>query len=248
MTLFDGSSVLADLDAVGYRQAEYVYDEGTDRPYAMLTGQTTVSAVRYYAQDDMGNVQGQFPDHTVATETVTYGDWGLPSITGETTNRLTWKGLSYDPDVGLTYMRSRWYDSNIGRFVSEDPLGLQGGINPYVFANDDPINGSDPSGMCDYSGSAQELPCINVTAIQDGDPGIDLTSEFETLLEELGSRGSGGSIGDGGLGHGGGPGGGSTGTNNKPNPTPPKSKSHPRECTLSYGLSGAIGFPMFLGV
>jgi len=229
VTLFDGGSILADLDAVGYRQAEYVYDEGTDRPYAMLTGQTTVSAVRYYAQDDMGNVQGQFPDHTVATETVTYGDWGLPSITGETTNRLTWKGLSYDPDVGLTYMRSRWYDSNIGRFVSEDPLGLQGGINPYVFANDDPINGSDPSGMCDYSGSAQELPCINVTAIQDGDPGIDLTSEFETLLEELGSRGSGGSIGDGG--------GGGGGTPSAPKANKPKSRT---ECAIESGKSNGL--------
>ncbi len=43
-------------------------------------------------------------------------------------------------------MRARWYDPNIGRFVSEDPLGLGGGINPYVYANNDPVNGSDPSG------------------------------------------------------------------------------------------------------
>jgi RHS repeat-associated protein len=66
------------------------------------------------------------------------------------TNRFTWKGLSYDPDVGLTYVRSRWYDPNIGRFVSEDPLGLGGGINPYVFAGDDPVNGSDPTGLTAY--------------------------------------------------------------------------------------------------
>jgi RHS repeat-associated protein len=113
----------------------------------MLTGSDTVSGIRYYAQDDFGNVQGQFSDYAHTTQTVKYGDWGLPTVTGETTNRLTWKGLSYDPDVGLTYMRARWYDPNIGRFVSEDPLGLGGGINPYIYANNDPINGFDPSGM-----------------------------------------------------------------------------------------------------
>ncbi len=147
VTLYDGASILADLDSLGNRQAEYVYDAGTDAPYAMLTGPTTVSATRYYVQDDFGNVTGQFADSVNATEKVSYGDWGLPTINGETTNRITWKGLSYDPDVGLTYVRARWYDPNIGRFVSEDPLGLQGGVNPYVFANNDPINGSDPSGM-----------------------------------------------------------------------------------------------------
>ncbi len=146
VTLYDGGQILADLDSSGHREAEYVYDAGTDAPYAMLTGTDTVSAVRYYAQDDLGNVQGQFADYTRSTETVSYGDWGLPTVSGETANRLTWKGLSYDPDVGLTYVRARWYDPNIGRFVSEDPAGLQGGINPYVFANNDPINGADPSG------------------------------------------------------------------------------------------------------
>ena len=147
VTLFDGGSILADLDSLGNRQAEYVYDGGTDSPYAMLTGDTSVTTVRYFAHDDFGNVVGQFVDATHPTQTVTYGDCGRPTVSGETANRLTWKGLSYDPDVGLTYVRARWYDPNIGRFVSEDPLGLQGGINPYVFANNDPINGSDPSGQ-----------------------------------------------------------------------------------------------------
>jgi uncharacterized protein RhaS with RHS repeats len=41
----------------------------------------------------------------------------------------------------------RWYDPELGRFLSEDPAGLAGGINPYVFADNDPVNNNDPSGM-----------------------------------------------------------------------------------------------------
>ncbi len=44
-------------------------------------------------------------------------------------------------------MRNRWYDPETGRFVNEDPAGFAGGINLYAFAGNDPVNGSDPSGL-----------------------------------------------------------------------------------------------------
>jgi len=56
--------------------------------------------------------------------------------------------LPMDAHLWLSEVRARWYDPVQGRFISEDPLGLSAGINPYVFANNDPINGSDPSGLC----------------------------------------------------------------------------------------------------
>jgi hypothetical protein len=44
-------------------------------------------------------------------------------------------------------MRNRWYEAFNGRFLSEDPLGVAGGINQYVFAGNDPVNGADPFGL-----------------------------------------------------------------------------------------------------
>jgi hypothetical protein len=44
-------------------------------------------------------------------------------------------------------MRNRWYEPRTGRFLSEDPIGLEGGINPFVFAGADPVNGRDPLGL-----------------------------------------------------------------------------------------------------
>ena len=48
---------------------------------------------------------------------------------------------------GLYYVHACWYDPYLGRFVSEDPIGLAGGINLYAYAANDPINLSDPSGL-----------------------------------------------------------------------------------------------------
>jgi RHS repeat-associated protein len=49
---------------------------------------------------------------------------------------------------GLMYMRNRYYDPNTGKFTQQDPIGLAGGLNLYGFANGDPINFSDPFGLC----------------------------------------------------------------------------------------------------
>ena len=48
----------------------------------------------------------------------------------------------------LNYRRNRYYDAITGRFTQEDPIGLAGGLNLYGFANGDPVNFSDPFGLC----------------------------------------------------------------------------------------------------
>jgi hypothetical protein len=57
-------------------------------------------------------------------------------------------------------MRARYYDPVVRRFISEDPIGLAGGINWYAFAAGDPINRSDPSGL--GPNDVQDLPGITV--------------------------------------------------------------------------------------
>jgi len=68
------------------------------------------------------------------------------------------------PELDLYYMRNRWYEPGTGRFLSEDPIGLQGGINPVSFGASDPINGRDPNGLCPPCDGAYRLPEITVEA------------------------------------------------------------------------------------
>jgi RHS repeat-associated protein len=52
-----------------------------------------------------------------------------------------------DDATGLLYYRARYYDPASGRFISEDPIGVFGGLNLYRYLDNDPINFTDPSGL-----------------------------------------------------------------------------------------------------
>ncbi|MGH3847611.1 MAG: RHS repeat-associated core domain-containing protein, partial [Pseudonocardiaceae bacterium] len=49
---------------------------------------------------------------------------------------------------GYVYLRTRWYDPQTGRFLSQDPIGLAGGVNLYAYAGNNPVAYSDPFGLC----------------------------------------------------------------------------------------------------
>ena len=148
--LWDGDDLLAELNASGAIVLEYSYYPGMDNLHAVKKGSTV-----YYAHVDLqGNVIALTTGSTVG-RTYEYVAWGsYPGLGGTDpagfagTDRARWKGaLFFGEFGGLYYMRARWYDPIQGRFLSEDPIGLAGGINPYVFAGDDPINGRDPTGL-----------------------------------------------------------------------------------------------------
>ena len=86
-----------------------------------------------------------------------YDAWGkLVSITGEKAstlgviNPLRYRGYYYDSETGLYYLQSRYYDPEVGRFISADGYVSTGtgflGYNMYAYCNNDPILLQDSSG------------------------------------------------------------------------------------------------------
>jgi RHS repeat-associated protein len=151
--LWEGGHLLAELDSTARgRVSEYAYYPGTDRPLALITGvdSTVTLRVRSILQDEIGNVTAVVDVDSVYAQ-FAYDPWGVvTSSTGSASSvaRLGWKGLLYEGDsTQLYYMRNRWYDATTRRFISEDPIGLTGGINLFVFASNDPVNRSDPLGL-----------------------------------------------------------------------------------------------------
>jgi len=63
------------------------------------------------------------------------------------TVNLRLPGQIEDIEAGLHYNWNRYYDPDTGRYITQDPVGLEGGINFYGYAFNDPMNFYDPLGL-----------------------------------------------------------------------------------------------------
>jgi RHS repeat-associated protein len=147
--VWEEGQLLEELDSTAqHRVNAFAYLPGTDQPLARITGDAA-STIEFVQQDGRGDVIGLTNGASV-TQHVLYGPWGnLEAFSGDSLpqTRLGWKGLVWEGGTAqLYYVRSRWYDPQSGSFLSEDPLGLSGGRNTYAYADNDPVNGWDPSG------------------------------------------------------------------------------------------------------
>lgn len=57
------------------------------------------------------------------------------------------QGQYYDKESNLHYNRYRYYDPCLGRYLTQDPIGLAGGLNIYQYANAEPVQQVDPKGL-----------------------------------------------------------------------------------------------------
>lgn len=105
----------------------------------------------YYLYNGHGDVVQIVDTNGTVVNNYTYGEWGnITSQDEKTSNSFKYTGEVYDEETGLYYLRARYYDPSMGRFLNEDTV--EGQIdnplsqNLYTYVHNNPLIYSDPTG------------------------------------------------------------------------------------------------------
>ena len=139
----------------GANGLEYEIDGGSTKTYhpdhlgsTMLLTDAAGNTIAAYEYDSYGNVT--YASNPTATVFRWHGTLGV--ITS---------------DNGLLNMRARHYNPRLMRFLNQDPIGFQGGLNMFAFVNGNPISNVDPSGLIWTDINGKPIPDDNLKKVQD---------------------------------------------------------------------------------
>jgi RHS repeat-associated protein len=148
----------------------YVYGQN------LISIRNNTPTTYYYGYDGQGSVRALFTSTGTIAKTYNYDAWGnwLSPSTQPIDNCYLYTAQQWDPDLGLFYLRARYYAPQYGRFWTMDsyegnpsnPVSL----HKYLYCSADPANRSDPSGWNDLSapGVTVNSGIMGVTSSQVG--------------------------------------------------------------------------------
>ncbi len=153
---WQGDTLIAEHQADRHRS--YLYEPDSFRPLALLEGFGPNETKPYHYQlDHLGTPQElTAPDGEIvwSAHYRAYGEITRLDI-GKIDNPLRFQGQYVDEESGLHYNRHRYYNPDIGRYLTPDPVKLAGGINPYQYVPN-PTGWIDPLGLSTCPGDGCE--------------------------------------------------------------------------------------------
>lgn len=155
---YDGEGLRYETEENG-KVIRFLFDRGElaqenreDEKISYVRGHRAISLSRsgkdrnYFVQDEMGSTLFLLDQNHEIRKTYRYDAFGnLLKETGDIPNRLTYTGQIYDGAAIQYYLRARFYNPAIGRFIQEDTYRGDG-LNLYAYCANNPVIYFDPSG------------------------------------------------------------------------------------------------------
>ena len=158
--IWDGMSEILETDGSGNVVTEYLNGAGEilGKIRYLPSG---IRQVWYYLHDGLGSTTYLLDNYGNIVNAYYYEPYGKCwNVTHDPGYNTRFTGKEYEEDLGLYYFFARWYDADVGRFVSRDPLHriinligedetdwMDNSIYLYNYANNNPINYTDPMGL-----------------------------------------------------------------------------------------------------
>ena len=132
------------MDANNDLIAFYVYDGA-----GLVAKVTSASEYYFYHYDGLGSTVAITDSTAQIVNAYAYSPYGLVGAQETIPNAFTYVGRYgvMAEGNGLYFMRARYYDPEVGRFINKDPIGYMGGMNLYGYVGNNPINFIDPHGL-----------------------------------------------------------------------------------------------------
>lgn len=144
--IFEGETVIYKKKIEINQARSYVFALGKHLARVDGTIGDTTAKVYYYHTDHLGSIRvvtDQSGNVAWSSDYIAFGD--RVNQFGSLEEQYGFAGKEFDQETGLYYFNARWYDADLGRFISEDPANQ--GINWYIYCENNPLGRIDPTGL-----------------------------------------------------------------------------------------------------
>jgi RHS repeat-associated protein len=158
--IYDNQNIVLEDTQTGTISARYIHGPNIDEPLAMEINAGANYIPYYYHSDGLGSITAMSDSQGSIVQRYAYDSFGTMTITqqGNISQPFTFTGREYDPETEMYIYRARYYDPQVGRFVTKDPIGFDGGdVNLYNYVSGNPVNWIDPWGLRKCSGTARVI-------------------------------------------------------------------------------------------